>query len=975
MTGCTSYQMSAEYRISIINCKHILKHSVGESHSVVNPHRWYCDICQTEESVLACLSCPQVSCGSYMSDHALDHFNETGHHLVIDVHDHYVYCYKCKDYVLNDNRSSDIHHLRESLQSISYQSITGTTRSGHTVRSAAISSKEEQKRRQKIRKEQLNRYDRKTHAIWHNRFARQRRAFLKWKNYVKEHERHNNDDGGFSSSDDDDQPLLNLINKKPALLAIQHHPLRDDEAACSEVCETVRQASDSLVANNNDEGVSEYFIDCGSLLAINPQQLAQEEALASLTTTTTTPSTSSLPMVTCTNGNKDFTSIIQPISNNKSQEIVLRRSKRNATTTTAATANRGGASAAKKSKLELNCGGGDGCVAIVEPTRRSKRLKERGNVIRFAINDVFVTTPAILPPPSPPSLPSFRNNHNENTDPALAARVSRDNSRLALTITASSNKKEATKMKKKKETGDKKEKKTKRSRKRHELTSEETKRRRITVSSRYHRRNRYSSNCYLPGVTGLKNLGNTCYLNSIIQVLGHLPKFRQCLGKARSLYRLGSSEKLFPFTTSTSTSSSSDEDKKKNAARSKKSLATFDDRSTLKRSSILKRRQRGLSGGRQSQENENLKADESSRSRPTRILTRSSTGDPPQPSLCHELNDLYHVMWSGKWSIVSPSLFLTSVWKSIPSFRGYSQQDAQEFLCELLDKIVVELKKKQHLYREDLKGNNLPTKSGILASEVSKIVHSVFEGRLHSQVKCLECGFKSVRVDPFWDLSLDFPNRYHTSGKGWRKQLQPCSLLEMLDKFTEAEQLEGGRVYSCTECNKFCNDHQGRASRRQHTRRGNKKFTCAEKQIKILEYPQVLRFHLKRFRWSGRNHREKIATKVDFPSQLNISKHCCVRDGKPVEEEETWYDLTSVVIHHGRGFGSGHYTAYCWNDKGKFWVHCNDSSMELCSIEDVMGSQAYILFYSHRQLAQNNTLTDTQSSSTTCSSSLTTSRT
>lgn len=32
------------------------------------------------------------------------------------------------------------------------------------------------------------------------------------------------------------------------------------------------------------------------------------------------------------------------------------------------------------------------------------------------------------------------------------------------------------------------------------------------------------------------------------------------------------------------------------------------------------------------------------------------------------------------------------------------------------------------------------------------------------------------------------------------------------------------------------------------------------------------------------------------------------------------YHLTGVVVHHGRGFQSGHYTAYCLNDEpGKTW--------------------------------------------------------
>ena len=48
--------------------------------------------------------------------------------------------------------------------------------------------------------------------------------------------------------------------------------------------------------------------------------------------------------------------------------------------------------------------------------------------------------------------------------------------------------------------------------------------------------------------------------------------------------------------------------------------------------------------------------------------------------LCKDVHALMRVMWSGKWAMVTPHAVLNAVWRLIPSFSGYSQQDAQEFL-------------------------------------------------------------------------------------------------------------------------------------------------------------------------------------------------------------------------------------------------------------------------------------------------------
>uniref|UniRef100_A0A8C9XZC3 Ubiquitin carboxyl-terminal hydrolase n=1 Tax=Sander lucioperca TaxID=283035 RepID=A0A8C9XZC3_SANLU len=400
-----------------------------------------------------------------------------------------------------------------------------------------------------------------------------------------------------------------------------------------------------------------------------------------------------------------------------------------------------------------------------------------------------------------------------------------------------------------------------------------------------------------PGVTGLRNLGNTCYMNSILQVLSHLHVFRECFLRLDLTQALELLASAVHGQLAGKPSSQSPLIQRKGFQAGSGSGA-------------------GLSGG-------------ASRARSMELI------QPKEPSskhisLCHELHTLFQVMWSGKWALVSPFAMLHSVWQLIPAFRGYAQQDAQEFLCELLDKVQHEL---------ESTGKHTTT-AGVpqkrLIKQVLSVVNTIFHGQLLSQVTCLACEHRSNTVEPFWDLSLEFPERYHSNSREHAAQAS-CHLTEMLAKFTETEALEGN-IYACEQCN----------SARRRTSSKPVLLTEAQKQLMVHKLPQVLRLHLKRFRWSGRNHREKIGVHVSFDQLLNMEPYCCRDSPSSPRPKHFLYDLSAVVMHHGKGFGSGHYTSYCYNTEGGFWVHCNDSKLNVCSVEEVCRAQAYILFYTQR---------------------------
>ncbi|XP_072291193.1 ubiquitin carboxyl-terminal hydrolase 3 [Eucyclogobius newberryi] len=306
-----------------------------------------------------------------------------------------------------------------------------------------------------------------------------------------------------------------------------------------------------------------------------------------------------------------------------------------------------------------------------------------------------------------------------------------------------------------------------------------------------------------------------------------------------------------------------------------------------------------------------------------RMYHTRSQGD-TSVSLVEEVRKTFCSLWQGNQTAFSPDSLFYTIWKLMPSFRGYQQQDAHEFMRYLLDHLHRELQNSKngdvHLSEDEVQ---LSTGDKGTLNGNASVVTSIFGGVLQNEVNCLICGTESRKFDPFLDLSLDIPRQFRQKRSKDQEPGPTCTLHDCLQSFTDLEELDETELYYCLKCKK--------------RQKSTKKFW-------IKKLPKVLCLHLKRFHWTT-FMRNKVDTYVKFPMN-SLDMRDYLLEPEAAAHDGCLYDLAAIAVHHGSGVGSGHYTAYGCHE-GR-WYHFNDSTVTLANEEAVMKAKAYILFYVER---------------------------
>ncbi|XP_039218651.1 ubiquitin carboxyl-terminal hydrolase 30 isoform X2 [Crotalus tigris] len=228
-----------------------------------------------------------------------------------------------------------------------------------------------------------------------------------------------------------------------------------------------------------------------------------------------------------------------------------------------------------------------------------------------------------------------------------------------------------------------------------------------------------------------------------------------------------------------------------------------------------------------------------------------------------------------------------------------------------------------------------------------------FHGRLTSNMVCKHCKQQSpLRYDTFDSLSLSIPATV------WG---HPLTLDHCLRHFISSESVKD---VVCHNCTKIQAEGTKGLQIMEHQR------TTFVKQLKLGKLPQCLCIHLQRLSWSSHGLPLKRNEHVQFsleqagnskpilsngtyctpwlPPSIGFPYMAVPGYGSPVYV----YRLMAVVVHHG-DMHSGHFVTFRRSPSssrtlpsaGSQWLWVSDDVVRKSTLQEVLSSSAYLLFY------------------------------